>query len=146
MNLNPYSIPTLMALIVVSSLAIFVFKKGSNNSINNGFFRWLITLFVWHLGTFITYNAGSNEKALIGIRFAHVGIILIPATFLHFILIFLDKDKTSKKLIWAAYVFSALMELINFTPTFIRSTSKLTFCYYGDWGILYPVFLPIFLV
>ncbi len=144
MNLNSYSFPTLLALVVVSCLAIFVYRKGSNNSVNNGFFRWLLTLFIWHLGTFITYNVDSNEKALLGIRFAHVGIILIPATFFHFILIFLEKNKSTRRLIFSAYAFSVVLELLNFTPLFIRSTSKLTFCYYGNWGISYPFFLAYF--
>jgi len=142
--MNVYSIPTLAALIVTFSLGLFVYNKNRRSPVNITFSRWLFILTIWHFGSFFTYNVNNTEHALIASRITHAGAILIPPTFLHFILTFLGQQKQKKILILCAYTIAFLFEFLNLTPYFINSVSRLSFNYYGHGTFIYSFFVFFF--
>lgn len=143
-NLTVYSLPPLIALCVVLWLGLFVYTKNPSGAINRRFFGWLLSLSLWHFGTFLTYLADNPTSALLSVRISHLGVTLIPATFLHFMEVFVHGKSLNKRLLIAAYFVSVVFEILNLTPFFIASVSKMSFSYYNNGGPIYGLFIAYF--
>ncbi len=75
------------------------------------------------------------------------GAIIIPAAFLHFTFIYVKKDSQHKKIVFCAYIFSAIYLLLNCTPYFIKDVEpRYWFRYWPVPGVSYHLFQIFFVI
>src|SRR5437899_1774851 len=108
--LNLYNVPVLIAALLNVGLVAFVCLRGSRQPLHRAFVAWNIALAVWNLGATGIYGATSESVALWWSRFCCLGIVWIPATFLHLILL-LQEERTllQNRLLKGAYGLGMLL-------------------------------------
>ena len=126
-------------------LGIFVFLKGYIKKIKILFLALSFSISIWSSGLGFMTILKNHNLALFWIKFSYIGVFFIPAFYLHFVCTLLDIEK--KKNIVLGYIFSLFFLILNlFTKLIIVDVSpKFSFNYYGDIGILYPLFLLYFI-
>ncbi len=98
---------------------------------------------LWTWSLFARELSYEKTNALFFIRLSYVGVIFIPAFFLHFVCSVIKVAKY--KLILIGYVLSFIFFLSNFTHLFIKDAGPiLSFRYYGIPGITYRFFVVFF--
>ncbi|HVQ77148.1 MAG TPA: ATP-binding protein [Candidatus Binatia bacterium] len=100
-------------------------------------------LAVWNFGVFGLRSTTSAETALEWERFLHVGVILIPVLFYHYVVAFLDESRRSRTLL-VGYVLAAGFLVANGTSAFMRGVVDTTWGYAPLAGPLYPFFFVYF--
>ena len=104
--------------------------------LNFGVALWCWSLFGRELST-------EKTNALFFIRLSYVGVIAIPAIFLHFVASVIKQ--VNYRLILPAYALSFIFQVFNFTPLFIKDAGPiLSFRYWGVPGVAYPFFVISF--
>jgi len=111
--MNAFSVTCVFALIFPFAIGMFFMFKGRER---HAFFLGLtcIASALWSLGAFKFSTTGSQEEALLWAKIAHVGIILTPIFFLHFVNQFTKNDR--KAILAAGYV----LTLFFLGLTFLR--------------------------
>ncbi len=94
----------------------------------------------------MTYIATDVTSALLAIRISHIGVVLIPATFFHFVCSFIHGRTKRSLLIPFAYFVSGIYTILNFTPLFIHKAVQMSYSYYGVGGMIYASFLFFFVL
>ena len=147
LNIDIYTLPSLIALITTAALGCLVYFKGRESPINKAFTRWVLCLVIWHMGVFAMYQTQNERVALMLSRFVHIGIIFIPVTFLHFVFNLTNKiHRHKRKMLSFGYILSFIFMISNFTPYFIKEVKKLKYAFYGAPGVMYAPFLAIFAI
>jgi len=124
-------------------LGIFVYlrNKTSNVSKVGMFLNFGVGLWTWSL--FGRELSIEKTTALFFIRLSYVGVIFIPAIFLHFVSLIIKEVKY--KLILPVYALFLIFLIFNSTPLFIKDAGPiLSFHYYGIPGVIYPLFVILF--
>lgn len=102
----------------------------------------------WSLFLGLMFNSKDAKYSLIYSRILMIGANLIPITFYHFILVFLDRDKDEqqKRLLFLGYAITLCLSLLNFTLLFIKSTSykSLVRCFYPDAGPFFIFYILLY--
>jgi len=78
-----------------------------------------------------------------------VGAVFIPASYYHFILTFIDKNRDKKKisLVYLAYIAAVIFAILNFTPLMILDVRpRLIFPFWPTAGPIYKYFLLYFAI
>ncbi len=119
-----------------------------NNRESKLHWQWMIFSLCYSLWSFgLGMMAASNDKefGLFWGRVLFAGAIFIPITYVHFILLFLNKDKQYAKLLRLCYLISAFFFFSNFTKYFVADVRPiLSFAYWTKAGILtYPFTLMV---
>jgi HD-GYP domain-containing protein (c-di-GMP phosphodiesterase class II) len=142
-----FSIIGYISAIVTFFLGTFVLYKDANNIINKTGFILTLCISIWSFGLASEVISPTKNIGLFWSRFLHVGVIFIPAAYLHFINSFLDYNKRNIFLIKLAYFIATLLFLFNLFGLVVKDVSpKLFFNYYTDPGILYPLLLFTFFI
>src|SRR4030066_731732 len=110
--MNPFSIPPILSSIMFLFWGGFLFFQNRKSKINFTFLLVCLTTFWWQASWFFLFNTQNKELAEILVKVGHIGIILLPVTFLHFILVFLGKKDTFNKIIlYLSYFIAFLFEV-----------------------------------
>lgn len=140
-----YIITGLLNAVASTFFGFFVFLLDKKKLLNRTFAWYCFTTAIWSWAYCFWPIATDKESTLFWFRILHVGAILIPSAYLHFILVFLNKDKQQKKLIIASYLISVFFLLFDFSKLFIQGMEpKFSFPYWGIPGPLYHIFLVFF--
>ena len=94
-----YSVPPLIASLLVLFVAIFVFLKSSKSLINITFSLLCLFVFMWLFGYAMMYSTTSEAFALWSARFVYIGVVCVPTFFYHFCVSFVGKQEERKKII-----------------------------------------------
>jgi len=70
-------------------------------------------------------NADSERMATLWDKICLIGVVFIPATFLHFTFTFLKSNQNARVIIKFCYVLSIIFLSLNFTPYFIKETGPI---------------------
>ena len=141
-----YPLSTLIAALINLTLAVVIYKREQNRKENLLFANFLMTIAVWCFGSFMVNISSSAEQGLLWTRIAHIGAILTPATFVHFIWEFSKPRKKVRNIyVVLLYIVSAYFMLLLFDPDFIYgviSAKNYGFSYepgskYALFGIFY---------
>src|ERR1051326_6224783 len=120
----------IMATCSIMALMMFVFSRSKVNIIWGIF---CVTVFIWGLGAYKIGLASDPHSALNWWRLAYVGVIWIPALFIHFVYIFLQlKPRIPAALFYAVSFFYLVLNA--FPGWFVHSVHLM----FGDLYYLSP--------
>ncbi len=139
--MNPFSLALLFFAFCSILIGLFVFLKRDDYT-GKLFFFWNILIAGWGIPASIAFtNEVSYQTALYGTRIAHFSSVLIPAAWLHFVLVFVGKFEQKKTLVLFFYFYSLIIDCFVFTPFFIpHSEPMVGFRYYPMGGVAYHFF------
>ncbi len=134
----------LVAFLLNVSLAGITLFRNSASRLNRVFAYFLGSLAVWNFGVFLLRQAPDPATAFFWEIVIHVGIILVPAFYYHFVLIFLESTTQHRRSLALAYVLAFLFSLANVTasPLFMKGVTN---TYWGWAPATGPLYTPYFL-
>lgn len=126
-------------------LGIFVISKDRNNPLYRAFLQYNFVISWWGwFNLFMEYSKNEGQ-ALFWDRISLLGIVYIPATFLHFTWMYSGKSRFYKSGIRLAYLLSTFFLMFVFSPWMAKSaTPKYIIPYFTDPGLLYHFFVFYF--
>ncbi|MFZ2303411.1 MAG: ATP-binding protein [Minisyncoccia bacterium] len=126
---------------LMTLLMLFIGKKKLH-------YLWAVfcfAVFLFGLGIYFVGGSTSPETASFWWKIAHIGAILIPVFFLHFVYEFLEKKKT--EILIFLYAVSVLLLITNFTDGLFIDNMRFVFgqfYYDSPPGPFYPLFTIMF--
>jgi len=116
-----YALSGLFNFFALSALAIFAFSKNPKLSINRIFSIFTLTAAGWGLFHFLWLRTVENASlADFYLRTVMLFVIFMPATFTHFILIFLRVDY-DKRINIGNYIISFIIGATVYTPLYAKN-------------------------
>ena len=104
----------------------YVFVKNKRGRIEDLFFLFALSVSLWGFSTWWLGLAGvASEASLTLWRLAHIGLILMPALFLHFIHSLLDVKKSV--VLRLTYVLAAVFSVLNLVDLLVQSEASRSF-------------------
>ena len=142
--MNFYSVSALLATITSLSLGVFIFLKDPKNFTNRIWAVFSLSIAIWSFGFFIMTGEFYNAKlTLFWDRISHIGAIMIPILVVHFLYSFFRAR--NKIILNIGYGVSLFLLLFVFTDLLLKDvTQKLSFKFYPNPGLLYPIFTIYF--
>jgi len=143
--MNPYNFAVLFFAFCTFIVSLIIWFKR-NDRVGKIYFLYSLAAAIWGIG--FSIKLGDNVPygvALFAIRVAHLGSVLIPVTFFHFVLIFTNQEGRYKKLLQFFYLLAIIIECFVFSPLFIpRLAPILDFVHYARPGPVYYIFTGFF--
>ncbi len=133
------------AVICVTSffLSVFVYRKNPESVVNRTFALFAFYVGIWAFAYIFWPLAENKEQCLLAFRALHVGAILIPVGFYHFVTAFLQVRR--RRSVILAYAVAAFFLAFSFSEFYIKDMAPKAFLpYWGVPGPLYPLFLFMF--
>ncbi len=134
------------ALLLNVALIAAALAGGGRRPVDRVFAAFASSMVLWNGGVFWLRAAATAEEALFAEVIIHLGVIALPAVYLHFILVFLDTTDSGRRWLRASYVVAAAFAVLDLSRSawLIRGV---TWTYWG-WapvpGPLYAPFLVFF--
>jgi len=126
-------------------LGFFVYFQNRKNNINQVFCWLCITITVWSFYYFLWQIAEVENLALFWSKILMIGAILIPITYFHFVVNFLDLKGRHLKFLYFGYFLAYLFILANSADLLVKGIAKeMFFNFWPKAGPLYPYFLLMF--
>lgn len=149
--MNLFAISGLFCFAAALGLGIFSAVIG-REKLHRMWAAFNFAVAMWGLSAFGFGSASEPETALLWIRIGHIGAILIPVLYLHFVFELLQYK--NPLVIKAVYLFGCFLQLINLTDwfgitkLFIVDLRYVFNQFYVDSppGALYPLFVAFFFV
>ncbi len=125
-------------------LGWLVYSKNKSSPVHQRYALFNLAVFFWSVGYIFWPLAHSKAETLYWFRVLHIGAIFIPVCFLHFVTTFLEIDR--KKILSFGYFLSFFFVIFVFSNLYIKDMRPVSiFLYWGVPGILYYLFLVMFL-
>lgn len=141
-----YAIVSSIMSLTTLGLSIFFFVTAKTKSINRLYASWALCVGLWSLFLTVSIFSRNENEALFWCRLLHVWAIFIPPIYVHFVLLFLKKFESRKRLVYGLYMLSLVFVGLNFTPWFIAASYREKFGFYVTAPqILYPIHIVIFI-
>lgn len=144
-----YYTSALITSIVVTALTLFVLVKSPNRPLARRFFFWAFPIAFWSFFVFWCTSTFDHDLSYILARICHVGAVLAPIGFYHFVLEYTgNREKKYHDALRLFYALSAaVIVVIVFKPKwFIPDVvPKLTFNFLPDDGIVFRIWNAILL-
>jgi signal transduction histidine kinase len=135
----------LVAFALNVTLVAVVLHRDARSRLNQVFAAMTAALSVWNLGVFFLRAAQTPEAALLVEKLLHPGVILVPAFYYHFVVVFLDQAPRRRAVLAGTYVLGALFLVLSPTPLFMRGVVLTAWGYAPAAGPLYNVFFAYFM-
>lgn len=145
--MNPFSLALLLFAFCSLLIGLFVLLKREDLT-GKLFFFWNISIAGWAIPASIAFtNETTYKNALLATHFSHAASIIIPAIWLHFVLVFVGDYEKKKKWVKFFYLWSLILECFVFTPFFNPASRPIVgFNYYPVPGPAYHFFTLEFFV
>ena len=136
-----YPLTAFLNAITSFILGGLVLANDKKSSLNRIFFLLALSVTFWSGCYFLWQISTEYEIAFFWLRLLMVGAILIPITYLHFVILFLQANNFAKTFLRLGYAISFLYITFDlFTNSFIDDvTPKLSFAFWPEAG---PMLLP----
>lgn len=143
--MNLFSISGFLTGVMSLALAITVYFNSRTSFSNKLFSIFALAVAVWGFGNYQIGLASNPAHALFWWKFGHIGIILIPVLFIHFLYAFLERK--NYLLVYAVYAIGIFFFILNLTPFFIVNVRWAfdQFYYHSLPNFSYVVFTIFFL-
>jgi signal transduction histidine kinase len=138
-----YSIFPLISGIFVSFCGFFVLSKNTKSKLNQIFFSFTLAVAVWLFATFAMLSSKTDEKAIFWDRIVYIGVVFIPTTFYHFVLLF-SKIKNQKKLLYLGYFLSFTFLVLSRTDYFVADLYRYSWGFHTQARFFHHLFLAFF--
>jgi len=142
-----YIIASLLTFSTTLLLALFVYFKNKESSVNRVYAIYSLSMAVWSFSYFKMITSPDRVTGLLWSRALHIGALFIPILFLHFGMVLLDIHQKKRKIIISGYLISFMLLALLPTPLFVVDAApKFTFKYFIVPGILYHLFTGFFFI
>ncbi len=142
---NHFTFSSLITAIATFILGVFVLFKGRFRKLLYIIFALYSFSIAWWSLCATKFTPDFQDPYLIWGRLLHLGAILIPALFIHFVFEFLEEK--NKKVILLCYLITGMFLGFNFfTRLFIKGITNKTFYSYPTPSIIYPFYFAFFAV
>jgi len=135
-------LPSISA-IFVATLGIFVLRKNRKSKINQIFFLFTVSVFVWLFGTFMMFISKTVEAAIFWDRFVYKGVAFIPVIGYHLVLT-LSRKESKKKLLFLGYFLSFLFLILSSSSHFVAGVYEYSWGIHTQARFLHHIFLVFF--
>jgi signal transduction histidine kinase len=144
--LNLHNLLPLVAFLLNVSLAGVALLRNPGSRLNRVFSYFVLAMAAWNLGVFMLRRTPSAEVAYSWEILLHVGVILIPVFYYHFVLIFLDATIPHRPSLSLAYALSAVFLAFDLSgsPLFLRGVKDTYWGWAADGGPAYLIFFAFF--
>ena len=143
MVLNLFSLSGL-AVTLTSAILIAILLFSGKTRLHRVWTLFNCVLCVWGIGIFFVGKSSTISESLFSWRIAHAGGLLIAIVFYHVVCLFCGIQR--KKTIILAYIYGAILELLNITGVLFSTTyfiEKFGLYYPKTEHIIYPLgFIP----
>jgi two-component system NtrC family sensor kinase len=147
--MNIYVMLSILAALVYLLVAVFVHMQRKFSPVNRLFAMMLICVSIWNVDVAGILSASSGEMADLWGKIFRNGLLFIPPTFLHFVVVFTSPQGISskaRKVVWASYLISCFFAVINWTPYMTSGVRISRWGYQAQSGPLYPYFILQFIL
>jgi GAF domain-containing protein len=136
----------LAALLLNVALIAAVLAGGGRRRVDRIFAAFASSMALWNGGVFWLRAAATAKEALFAEVVVHMGVIALPAVYLHFVLAFIDATGSGRRWLRASYAVAAAFAVLNLSGS-AWLMRGVTWTYWG-WapapGPLYAPFLIFF--
>jgi len=123
-------------------LGIIVYLKNKKSLVNKLFGFYAITVFIWSFSYVIWLLQDNPVSALFWSRMLNMGAAMIPIAYLHWVLVFLKKDKEKKSILIFGYILTFIFVLFSFSNSYVKEVTPISiFPYWPQAGWLYYIYL-----
>ncbi len=125
-------------------LGFLVLAKNKKKFINQLYFLFAISIATWSISYFFwMIQFESRELALFWARALTFGSVFMPIFHLHWIVVYLDKVKKNKYLIWYLYAQGIFFVAFSFSPLMVSGVKPFRdiFTFWPQPGAMYPYYL-----
>jgi len=139
--MNLFALSGLSVGIVSLAMGLFVLSKGPAKRLNRVWCAFTLSVAVWGFGVLWIAMESDPYRALLAWRTAYAfGVIWIPVSFYHFVLIFCEKARG--RLLPLHYLMAGIFSLLALFTPLIHADVRYVFSsfYYGQPGFLFPVY------
>jgi signal transduction histidine kinase len=100
-------------------LAYFVRRNAPSSPKVRLYCLWALSVFLW--SAFLTWGvfAPTPEMGLLTTRLLHAAAVMIPPLYLHFVLVFLEKSASRRRLIVVSYTAALVLETLIWGGAFV---------------------------
>ncbi len=135
----------LVAFALNLTLAVMVLYRDHRSALNRVFASVAAALGVWNLGVFFLRSTEDVATAVLVEKLLHWGVILVPAFYYHFVVVFLEIAHRRRRLLAATYALALSFLALSPTPLFMRGVAVTYWGFAPAAGPLYNVFFAYFL-
>ena len=136
----------LVALLLNVALIAAALAGGGRRAVDRIFVAFASSMVLWNGGVFWLRAAATADEAFFAEVVIHMGVIALPAVYLHFVLAFLDATGSGRRWLRASYAVAAAFAVLNLSGS-AWLMRGVTWTYWG-WapvpGPLYAPFLIFF--
>lgn len=141
-----YNLILIIGFFNVLIVGYLVYKNHYNNVINKAWFYLSICASIWSFFYFLTINADNKYYALVFINVVNLFGLLVVLTWFTFVILFLEKYRRYRLLIYIFWVLGLLIYISSFGDWFIVDmVPKYIFNYYVVPGFGYFIFTLFFI-
>lgn len=123
-------------------LGVLVYIKNKKSAVNKLFGFYTLGVFIWSFsyGTWLLQD--NPIDALFWSRMLNMGATLIPIAYLHWVLVFLKKEKEKKVILIFGYIITLFFLLFSFNNYYIKGVAPISFFpYWPQANWLYFLYL-----
>ncbi|MFH1868636.1 MAG: ATP-binding protein, partial [Candidatus Omnitrophota bacterium] len=138
-----YVVTSVLTALTGISVGTFVFSKNPKGPVNRTWFGLSTSLAFWSIFLAFMFNSKTAPGALLYARISQIGLILLPALHLHFIISLLNYSGNKRRIVYLCYSISVIFLIYNFTPYLVDKAlyANIVGSYYPQAGPLYSYYI-----
>ena len=142
--MTPHSLLPLVAFFLNITLAGLSVLRNPGSRLNRVFAYFASAMALWNIGSFMLRTSPDVPSALFAEVILHIGVLLVPAFWYHFVLIFLDATTRHRGSLTLIYAISLVYSLVNLSrsPVFMKGV---VWTHWGWAPATGPLYLPFLL-
>lgn len=142
-----YAATGLINALTSTVLGAFVFAKNPKQPVNCKYALFNLMVAIWSYGYFFWQISGHEHEALFWARVLIGGAILIPVTFLDFVVTWLNVYERNRRYLLLSYILSFLFVILDFTPHIVSAVeARNVFSYWPVPGVAFHFALALFMI
>src|SRR5436309_1941904 len=141
MSLSPHSLLPLVAFFLNVTLAGLSLLRNPGSRLNRVFAYFASGMALWNIGSFMLRTSPDASSAVFSEVVIHIGVLLVPAFWYHFVLIFLDATTRHRPSLTLVYAISLVYTIVNLSrsPLFMKGV---VWTHWGWAPATGPLYLP----
>ena len=145
-NVSWYIINYLFGALSSLVAGLFILYRGETRvSTRRTWFALCVSVSGWHLGRFLMTQAATEVVAQYATLIVYLGAILIPPTYLHFVLSLLTEEKRHLRLLVVAYAVALIEFFFYFNGSLLSGVRQYSYGgFYEIPGEFYLVYVASF--
>ena len=144
--MNLHSLPPLLGGIANPILGVLVFLR-KKNELNKIFMFLCLGIGLWNIHEFGLYIAPDRIFAIYWARIFGLGLMLIPAVFLHFVMTFTgDKSKKAKWIVFGSYLIGLAFVILFWTGLLVNDYFYVICQYFPRPTKMYNLYIIFFML